>query len=173
MNTMGNFRIICIIALILFAMNGYTWHGRICVIEITNTKGEKITVITELALSSAEQQQGLMYRKKMSDGCGMLFVFGNSQRRNFWMKNTSIPLSLAYISEKGIINEIYDMKPLDISRTYPSSMPAAYALEVNMGWFKKNHITRGCSVDLNGCISQQNSLISGRKSINSCSAPQR
>lgn len=171
MNIMGNFRFIILSALLMLPFVAYSWHGKICVIEITNTKGKKITVVAELALSSYDQQRGLMHRKDLPDGHGMLFVFPSEDYRNFWMKNTSIPLSIAYISEKGIINEIYDMKPLDISKTYPSVMPAAYALEVNQGWFKKNNISRGCRVDLNGCVSQQNSFISGRKSIASGGAP--
>ena len=84
----------------------------------------------------------------------MLFIFTHEQRLNFWMKNTYIPLSIAYISIDGKINEIYDMKPLDISITYPSNLPAKYALEVNQGWFARNNISKNCRIIFNGCISK-------------------
>ena len=68
------------------------------------------------------------------------------------MKNTFIPLDIAYISADGIINEIYRMEPLDYSIIYPSNKPAKYALEVNAGWFKKNGIKPGMKLDFNGCL---------------------
>lgn len=82
----------------------------------------------------------------------MLFVFPGERHRRFWMKNTYLPLSIAYVNRYGIINEIYDMEPLDSSRVYPSMYPAQYAIEVNRGWFKRNNIKKGCRVLLHGCI---------------------
>jgi hypothetical protein len=67
------------------------------------------------------------------------------------MKNTKIPLSIAYIDASGTIRELYDMKPLDISITYPSKHPVRYALEVNKGWFKKNKIHIGSKIFFNNC----------------------
>ena len=68
------------------------------------------------------------------------------------MKNTFIPLSIAYVDKHGVINEIYHMKPNDSSITYPSKYPAMYALEVNRGWFNKNKITKGNKIIFNGCF---------------------
>ncbi|MBN2160263.1 MAG: DUF192 domain-containing protein [Spirochaetes bacterium] len=96
--------------------------------------------------------KGLMNRKEMDRNAGMLFVFDSEHLLNFWMKDTHLPLSIAYIAGDGTINEIHDMKPLDASVTYPSSRPARFALEVHRGWFERNSITRGCRILLNGCV---------------------
>jgi uncharacterized membrane protein (UPF0127 family) len=95
-----------------------------------------------------------MFRSRLEKDSGMLFVFDREQMLDFWMKNTSIPLSIAYIDSEGIIREIYDMKPLDISVSYPSKYPARYALEVNRGWFSRKGIRKGSRLILNGCIGQ-------------------
>ncbi|TFH42838.1 MAG: DUF192 domain-containing protein [Chrysiogenales bacterium] len=93
-----------------------------------------------------------MYRTHMDRDRGMLFIFEREGILNFWMKNTHLPLSIAYIGSDGIINEMYDMKPFDVSITYPSRKPARYALEVNRGWFAANGIGRGARMIFNGCF---------------------
>lgn len=100
-----------------------------------------------------------MYRSQIDKDSGMLFVFEREQMMDFWMKNTYIPLSIAYIDSRGIIREIYDMKPLDISITYPSKYPVMYALEVNQGWFVKMGINKGSRLIIDGCIGQQDTII--------------
>jgi uncharacterized protein len=126
--------------------------NRFCDIFIINKDNKKITLKAEIAKTSESHTRGLMFRKTLDENTGMLFVFRDEARRGFWMKNTYIPLSLAYIDSNGIIYKIYQMKPLDTSITYPSGEPCKYALEVNLGWFKKNNITNGCKIDLNGCF---------------------
>ncbi len=121
-------------------------------IMIINAQGRQVPLTVEIADTEPLRTKGLMHRMDMDQGQGMLFVFDREKRHNFWMKNTFIPLSIAYISSRGVINEIYDMKPLDTSVTYPSAMAARYALEVNQGWFKKNNIKKGCRIVLDGCI---------------------
>ncbi len=123
-----------------------------CPIDIVNGDSKSIRVDVEVADNDIERARGLMYRKNVPAGRGMLFVFGREQYLNFWMKNTYVPLSIAYIGKEGVIQEIYDMKPLDTSVTYPSRYPARYALEVSKGWFRANRITPGCKVILHGCI---------------------
>jgi uncharacterized protein len=125
-----------------------------CRIEINNKNGKPVALQVEIADTDPMRMKGLMDRKKMSWNRGMLFVFDSVAKQNFWMKNTYIPLSIAYIGKNGTINEIYDMKPLDISVTYPSNKPAGYALEVNRGWFEKNNITSGCIIVFHGCVSK-------------------
>lgn len=127
---------------------------KVCRIEINNSHGKPVPLQAEIADTEPLRRKGLMHRKELPGDRGMLFVFEKPAHQNFWMKNTSIPLSIAYISASGVINEIYDMKPLDTSVTYPSARPARYALEVNRGWFEKNNITRGCSIVLHGCVSK-------------------
>lgn len=126
--------------------------NRLCALSISNKISKAVSLHVEIADTYDSRQTGLMYRKNLDENSGMLFVFDNESRLNFWMKSTYIPLSIAYIDKRGFIKEILSMKPLDISRTYPSSVPAMYALEVNEGWFKKNNISAGCRIDLNGCL---------------------
>jgi uncharacterized membrane protein (UPF0127 family) len=87
-----------------------------------------------------------MFRQELADDAGMLFVFPQDQGLSFWMRNTTIPLSIAFIdSERRIIN-IADMQPLDES-SVPSERPARYALEVNQGWFAVRGIKPGDRVE--------------------------
>jgi uncharacterized membrane protein (UPF0127 family) len=78
---------------------------------------------------------------------GMLFIFPQPQPRNFWMKDTLIPLSIAFVSANGVINEIMDMEPLD-TRGVQGSFPSLYALEVNQGRFAELGIRVGDSLNL-------------------------
>ena len=124
----------------------------VCSLSIENEDNMKVGLRVELAKTQREQTYGLMNRDSLSENAGMLFIFENESYRNFWMKNTSIPLSIAYIDSAGVIKEIYDMKPLDTTVTYPSKHPVRYALEVNKGWFKRNRIRSGCKVLFNNCL---------------------
>lgn len=96
----------------------------------------------ELAVTPAERARGLMFRESLPKNRGMLFVFESEQPLSFWMQNTSIPLSVAYIDRNGIITDILDMEPFDLS-SVTSSRPAQYALEVNRGEFQKKRIRPG------------------------------
>lgn len=125
---------------------------RTCVLIVIAKNGKPVRLNTELAVSEAEKQRGLMYRKSLEKNSGMLFIFSREQYLGFWMKNTYIPLSIAYIGETGIIRDIQHMRPLDTSLTYPSKYPVRYALEVNRGWFFENGIVPGCRVELDGCV---------------------
>jgi len=99
-------------------------------------KSGSFVIQTEIARTEAQRSQGLMHRKNLKDGEGMLFIFERDQILSFWMKNTLIPLSIAYISAEGRILEIYDMEPGNLDPV-KSSRSARYALEVPKGWF--NH----------------------------------
>jgi uncharacterized membrane protein (UPF0127 family) len=96
----------------------------------------------EVASTTATRSQGLMRRKSMALGAGMLFLFDESAGHCMWMKNTLIPLSVAFIDERGQIVNIADMQPLD-EATHCASRPVRYALEMNQGWFKKRGISTG------------------------------
>jgi len=99
-------------------------------------KAGKVIVKAEIAVTDAQREQGLMYRKKLNDGEGMLFIFQSDQILSFWMKNTLVPLSIAYISYDGRILEIYDMQPGNLDPV-KSSRSVRYALEVPQGWFSR------------------------------------
>ena len=133
--------------------------ARTCTITIINREGRRVPLRVELAASEMDRQRGLMYRKSLEKNSGMLFVFTRDQYLNFWMKNTYVPLSIAYIGANGTIRDIQDMEPLDTSITYPSRYPARYALEVNRGWFAANGIVPGCRIELNGCVGKQDPVI--------------
>lgn len=99
----------------------------------------------EVAATPATRAQGLMLRKALAPGAGMLFLFDESATHCMWMKNTLIPLSVAFIDERGQIVNIADMQPLD-ETSHCASRPARYALETNQGWFKKRGIAAGATI---------------------------
>jgi uncharacterized membrane protein (UPF0127 family) len=96
----------------------------------------------EVASTMGTRSQGLMQRKSMAQGAGMLFLFDESAGHCMWMKNTLIPLSVAFIDERGEIANIADMQPLD-ETTHCAARPVRYALEMNQGWFSKRGISPG------------------------------
>ena len=110
-------------------------------------QGGRIPLRAEIARTDAQRQQGLMHRKELKDGDGMLFIFERDQILSFWMKNTLIPLSIAYISYDGIIIDIRDMYPNNTSPVH-SSRSVRYALEVPQGWFGRAGIKVGDKVTL-------------------------
>ncbi len=108
---------------------------------------EKITIyvdehplLVEVVNTPADRARGLMYRKSMGENEGMLFVFSEPDYLSFWMKNTLIPLSIAYFNRDKRITDIHDMKPNQTKELYHSSEKVLYALEVNQGWFAKRNI---------------------------------
>ena len=110
----------------------------------------KASLTTEIAASSAQQERGLMFREKLGDNDGMIFLLPKVTTASFWMKNTLIPLSVAFIDKDGVILEIHDMQPGDPSvpdanlpRTKSDSNQVAYALETNLHWFSLNGIKPG------------------------------
>ncbi len=103
-------------------------------------------VYVDVAQTDAARQQGLMYRKSMPENEGMIFVYPEPDMLSFWMKNTEIPLSLAYIDETGKIFQFVDMKPHD-ETGHESTAPAQYVLEVNVGWFRKHGIKVGDTIE--------------------------
>lgn len=108
--------------------------------------GEAVFLV-EVADEPEERQRGLMYRDDLAEDHGMLFVFPGAETRSFWMKDTRVPLSIAYISSRGEILEIYDMEPLSLDPVR-SRYPAQYALEVNQGAFERNGIVPGVQVGI-------------------------
>ncbi|MDR2767346.1 MAG: DUF192 domain-containing protein [Treponema sp.] len=104
--------------------------------------GAKVPIEVEAARSEEQRRAGLMYRTELADGKGMLFFFESDQVLTFWMENTLIPLSIAYISYDGKIIDIRDMRPRDRT-SVTSSRSVRYALEVPQGYFARAGITTG------------------------------
>jgi len=109
-------------------------------------------VTAELATKLPQVMTGMMFRKEMAENEGMLFVFGldnrlpGPHRASFYMRNTLLPLTCAYIDGEGTILEIHDMKPLDESPIEASSDNVQYVLEMKQGWFERNKVPKGSVV---------------------------
>lgn len=108
---------------------------------ITLTAG-MYRISAEVAQTPEQQAIGLMHRKEMPQHAGMLFVYERPAPLCFWMKNTLIPLSIAFLNEDGSIINIAEMKPLSLD-SHCSARPAQYALEMNAGWFSRRGFKPG------------------------------
>ena len=99
----------------------------------------------EVAHTQWSRSQGLMYRESLEENTGMLFVFVDANYYSMWMKDTYIPLSVAFIDEQGTILNIEDMQP-DTRTAHDSEGMAKYALEMKQGWFAARKISAGARV---------------------------
>lgn len=106
---------------------------------------EGVALTAEIADEPVERQVGLMYRDDLPAERGMLFVYPDAQPRSFWMKDTRVPLSIAYLDANGVVVHLADMTPL-VTTPIPSGTPAMYALEMNQGWFAAHSVTIGSKV---------------------------
>jgi uncharacterized protein len=118
-------------------------------VVIDASGGKRVEVLVEIADGPFEQERGLMHRTALGEDRGMLFVYPDERPLSFWMKNTLIPLSIAYIDSEGRITDILNMKPLDDRPPhYVSSEFVQYALEVNEGFFEERGVKVGDHADL-------------------------
>lgn len=121
-------------------------------LQLKFKKNTKI-IMVELAETEEQHARGLMFRTKLKNDEGMLFVFADEQIRQFWMKNTLINLDIGYFDKNKRLVDIQQMKAvtsimqIDIP-TYPSKQPAMYALEMSQGWFKKNKFEEGTIMNI-------------------------
>jgi uncharacterized protein len=99
----------------------------------------------EVAQTADQRSTGLMFRKEMGANEGMLFVFEQSAVQCFWMKNTLLPLSIAFIDDSGTVVNLADMKPQS-EQSHCSTKPVRFALEMNQGWFAKRGIGPGATL---------------------------
>lgn len=124
------------------------WPGGAAALDTATIRVGGVPLVVEVADDPMERSMGLMYRDSLPDDRGMLFVYPDEAVRGFWMKNTRIPLSIAFADADGVIIAIMDMAPDDGRTRYRSPGRARYALEVNRGWFGKNGVTVGSMIDL-------------------------
>jgi uncharacterized membrane protein (UPF0127 family) len=115
---------------------------------VIQSGGGKVTLMAEIARTASQREQGLMHRKGLKDGEGMLFVFERDEILSFWMKNTLVPLSIAFIAYDGRILEVHDMQPGNLNPVH-SSRSVRYALEVPQGWFNRVGIRPGDKLEIN------------------------
>jgi uncharacterized protein len=102
----------------------------------------------EVADTMESRSRGLMFRQQLGPNEGMLFVFQESSPQCFWMRNTVLPLSIAFVADDGTVVNIADMKPLDES-SHCSAKPVRFALEMEQGWFRKRGIKAGVALQGN------------------------
>jgi uncharacterized protein len=100
----------------------------------------------EVAGDDASRMTGMMFRTNMAENEGMLFVFPLPHRTSFWMKNTKIPLSAAYIDPEGTILEIHKLEPENTNAVNASSSRIQYVLETPQGWFERHNVTTGAVI---------------------------
>lgn len=128
--------------------------------EAAKTKFARVTIKlgskklnVELADTEDLRNQGLMFRRELAQDAGMLFVFRHEQVLSFWMKNTFIPLSIGFFNKEKVLIDIHEMEPVKSvlespKKSYTSKGPAQYALEMNRGWFAKNKIDLGTTLEI-------------------------
>ena len=103
-------------------------------------------LIAEVAATDPERMQGLMHRRMMPENRGMVFVFTSVDKHAMWMKNTYLPLSVAFIDSNGILTNIEEMQPQTLD-SHGAVKAVRYALEMNLGWFAKRGIKAGAKVE--------------------------
>lgn len=99
-------------------------------------------ISAQVAQTPEQRQTGLMHRKEMPQSEGMLFVFEQPGQQCFWMKNTLLPLTAAFVADDGTIVNLEDMKP-QTTDSHCSTKPVRYVLEMNQGWFAKKGLRAG------------------------------
>jgi uncharacterized membrane protein (UPF0127 family) len=127
-------------ALVLFSGNASAQESGIAL----SVLDQRLTV--EVADTEADRRQGLMHRRVLPMDQGMLFVFRESSLHAMWMMNTDIPLSVAFLDERGVIINIEDMEPRTLA-THSAERPAKYALEVNRGWYEERGVKPGMRIE--------------------------
>ena len=103
-------------------------------------------IVAQVAQTGEQRQIGLMFRKEMAPHEGMIFVFEQPATQCFWMRNTPLPLSAAFVAEDGSIVNIEDMKPLS-DESHCSKKPVRFVLEMNQGWFAKRGLKAGSKLN--------------------------
>jgi uncharacterized protein len=116
-------------------------------LRIAELKISNVPLTVEIADTPQASENGLMFRDSLPEDRGMLFLFEQPKKASFWMRNTKIPLSIAYIDSTEKILEIKSMNPLDETVVPSSSDQVAFALEVNQGWFVRHGISSGAKID--------------------------
>ncbi len=144
------FRLSCFIFALIVSVfplwEGHAAESNAVRFKTVRLKAGNQTIHAEVATTEEERSQGLMYRKSLPKNSGMLFVFERPARSCMWMKNTLIPLSVAFIDHDGIIVNIEEMKPLTTD-SHCSAGWIRYALEMNAKWFSKHGLKPGSRIE--------------------------
>jgi uncharacterized membrane protein (UPF0127 family) len=130
------------LGVVLFAGLAWAQNGPQLQLPRTKLNAGMHMLDVQLAQTPEQRQIGLMWRKEMPQHEGMLFVFEQAARQCFWMRNTLLPLSAAFVADDGTIVNIADMKPQS-DDSHCSDKPVRFVLEMNQGWFAKRQIKAG------------------------------
>ena len=136
------FRIVLLAASLAVALPGWAQQSQLPLLELFAGMHR---IEAEVAATSESRQTGMMQRTIMAPQRGMLFVFPEVSAHCMWMRNTLLPLSVAFLDEKGRIINIEDMQP-KTDDNHCASKPARYALEMNLGWFKSRGLSAGFAI---------------------------
>lgn len=112
-------------------------------LTITGADGSKHVFNVELALTEAQREQGLMFRRMMGENEGMLFDFGETRMVYMWMKNTDLPLDMVFMDKAGTVTHLHSDAVPYSEAIIPSVNPVRYVLELNAGTIKRLHLARG------------------------------
>jgi len=119
-------------------------HGKLTAPE---AKGAPVLDV-EIADTPATEQRGLMYRTKLGENKGMIFVWPSESRRTFWMHNTCLPLDMLFLAKDGTVVGLLEQVPTLNDRARSVRCPAAYVLEVNAGWTRRHGLKPGMKLEL-------------------------
>jgi uncharacterized membrane protein (UPF0127 family) len=117
-------------------------------VSVLPSSGAPLHIDVEIASTVPERQRGLMFRASMAENRGMLFVYSANTQGGYWMRNTLIPLTIAYIGADGRIQELRDGVPLDDQNILTPAQPYRFVLEMNVGWFARHGVGIGDKLEL-------------------------
>ena len=140
-------RLLVRLSCLLFALTGPAWSQdapQLGLPRVTLSAGMYL-IHAQVATTPQQREIGLMFRQEMPAGEGMLFVFEQPSGLCFWMKNTSLPLTAAFVADDGTIVNLADMKP-QTTNSHCSTKPVRYVLEMNQGWFAKRGLKAGAKL---------------------------
>lgn len=136
------FRMLLQASVLMVAMSGWAQQAQLPLIELFAGMHR---IEAEVAATADSRQTGMMMRTSMPPQRGMLFVFPELAKHCMWMRNTLLPLSVAFLDERGGIINVEDMQP-KTEINHCASKPARYALEMNLGWFKTRGLGTGFTI---------------------------
>ncbi len=141
-NLLLTVKTVCLFALLATTLVAQAQDAPQLTLERVKLASGMHRIDVQVAATPEQRQIGLMFRKDMPQHEGMIFIFDQPAQQCFWMKNTLLPLSAAFIADDGTIVNIEDMKPLVLD-SHCSAKPVRYVLEMNKGWFAKKGIKAG------------------------------
>ncbi|TGM12455.1 DUF192 domain-containing protein [Leptospira selangorensis] len=134
---MKTFRFLVLSFLFCLPMAGWGEYNSPLYLEKTTIYIGEHALLVEVANTDESRQRGLMFRKKLGENEGMIFIFPSEDHLSFWMKNTLIPLSIGYFSKDKKLVDVYEMAPNQTQVLYHSTQKVMYAVEANPRWFAK------------------------------------